>query len=103
MTKPTIEADLHQEIGNWLNRVLNLQIIPDMIASGVDHKQLEQWRVGRGRAVWVAPPEVSQLLKVYSQKRKDQRIKDNKSFCGCPMCEHHTSAYELNKDTGGEK
>lgn len=29
------------------------------------------------------------------EREKQGRIKRNKSFCGCPMCLHHTKAYEL--------
>lgn len=31
------------------------------------------------------------------EERKD-KILQYRSFCGCPMCEHHTSAYKLNHE-----
>lgn len=32
------------------------------------------------------------------QKDQEERIIRNKSFCGCPMCIHHTSAYEAQEE-----
>lgn len=31
------------------------------------------------------------------KEAKDKRVAANKSICGCPMCEFHTSAYQLNQ------
>lgn len=33
-------------------------------------------------------------------KRTDEKVVRNKSFCGCSMCEFHTSAYALKEATG---
>ncbi len=38
--------------------------------------------------------KLEQLFELEVDKRKQDRIKKNKSFCGCPMCLHHTAPYE---------
>lgn len=47
--------------------------------------------------------ELFQSLRI---KDREEAIKKYKSFCGCPMCLHHTEAYALtterNKLQGGE-
>lgn len=35
------------------------------------------------------------------QSRKD-KMHENKSFCGCPMCEFHTQAYGLKEPTNDQ-
>lgn len=51
------------------------------------------------------PAELAEEIDQYTQsklkafageyeKKQQDRIKKNKSFCGCPMCEHHSEPYK---------
>lgn len=42
-----------------------------------------------------AKQELTNLIQTLEQKAKDERVKKAKSFCGCPMCYFHVSAYAI--------
>lgn len=46
---------------------------------------------------------ITALIQEAVNKDKSERVRKNKSICGCPMCEHHTAPYEqwLTSNSGG--
>lgn len=40
-------------------------------------------------------PLIESYLSLELDKQKQEKIKSSQSFCGCPMCLHHSEAYEL--------
>ena len=50
--------------------------------------------------------EIDQILALFHQyavSERQERVKTHKSLCGCPMCLHHSEAYELqNKEVDDE-
>lgn len=40
-----------------------------------------------------------ELIKAREEKLKEERIKRNQSFCGCPMCRHHSDPYKLTQQS----
>lgn len=54
-------------------------------------------KLGWPESLHSQPSRVRKLQKRIKELAMDklEAIDKNKSFCGCPMCEHHTSAYEL--------
>ncbi len=45
-------------------------------------------------ATSVATEQIVQLIDSAITEAQQDRIKRNKSFCGCPMCTHHSEPYE---------
>lgn len=46
-------------------------------------------------AVMKARADIKALIEQEKKKAEQDRIEKSKSFCGCPMCYHHASAFEL--------
>lgn len=42
----------------------------------------------------------AEIRKEAVQAYKDKRVRDNKSFCGCMFCEHHSKPYETHVESG---
>lgn len=57
----------------------------------------------RENTVLLAMNEVCAWHTQQDEVAERQVIEKNKSFCGCPMCEHHSEAYRIAQQRKGEQ
>lgn len=66
----------------------DLDEILDEYENGQNPHQSEEYRLDKAKQA------IIQWADTRAKAQQAQRIKDNKSFCGCPMCTFHSEAYE---------
>lgn len=52
-----------------------------------------------GESVREAKLALTKYITEQEEAKKLERIRQNKSLCGCPMCEHHSLPYELHVES----
>lgn len=62
---------------------------------------LNQLATGK-TATTLSTERIMQLIITLAERKVREAIEKNKSFCGCLMCEHHSSAYALKEKNNGK-
>lgn len=72
------------------------KVLYKLYDQGQQSNLLSRTSTRRTQCVRSAKYAISKVIA--KSNNKENRIRKNRSICGCPMCEFHTSAYELGDD-----